>query len=126
MKRIRFEFPLSAKNIADIISNATPLDGATISKPVIMTKAGADTGGIFVQITIQFIHDAHDLIIGILGAWLYDRIKEGKKKCHRINNQTIVLNKRNIRRLIKRELANQIAREKQRRNDKNRPPKKRS
>jgi hypothetical protein len=123
-QRIRFQFDLSDKGVVDAIFNSKPPENVVISRPIVITKATADTGGAFVQITIQFVQDVHDLSIALLAAWLYDRFKQGEKKCNRINNKKIVLNKVNIRRLIKRELANQITREKQRRKYENRSPKK--
>jgi hypothetical protein len=125
-EQIHLEFDLSDKDIADFIYNSKPPVGVTISKPAVLIKASADGGGgVFVQLAIQFLNDFHDVGLGVLAAFIYDRfIKRDRKSC-RINNKKTVLNNRNIRRLIKAELANQIAREKQRTHDKNRPPKKR-
>src|ERR1022692_4753265 len=125
-ERIFLEFDLSDKNIADFIYKSKPPDGMKVSKPAVLIKASADTGGVFVQLAIEFVHDIRDIGISILGAWLYDRFIKCDKKSCRINNKKTVLNNRNIRRLIKEELKSQIAREKQRRNDKHRSAKKRA
>ena len=85
-------------------------------------EGGGDSG---FPVWIQFANDVHDVGLGVLAAWLYDRFIKCDKKSCRINNKKTVLNKRNIRRLIKTELANQIGREKQRRTEKHRTPKKR-
>jgi hypothetical protein len=125
MQRICLHFALSDRDIAEIISDSKPPDGVTVGKPTVFIQASASSGGVFTQIVIQILQDVHEVGILVLAAWLYDCcVKSGKKK-GRVNKQQIVLNKRNISLLVKRELTNQIAREKQRRNDKNRPAKKR-
>lgn len=126
LKRITLDFNWSDKDIVGVISNSTPPDGVTISKPTTTNKAGSESGGVYLQLAIQFVHDFHDLAIGVLGAWLYDKLKQGDKKRYRINNKEIVLNKRNIIRVVKKQLANQNRREAQYRRDKNRQLKKRS
>jgi hypothetical protein len=124
IERISLQFDLSDKDIPDIIFNSIPPADVKIGKPSVIIKASS-SGGAFVQMAIQFAHDVHEIGILVLAQWLYECfVKSGKKK-GRINNEKIVFNKRTICRLIKQELKNQIAREKQRRDDKNRPPKKR-
>jgi len=125
MQRILLEFD-AIDGIAEIIANSTPPDGVMVEEPAHIIKASGDHGGgVFTLAAIQLVKDVHDVGILVLAAWIYDCcIKSGKKKS-RINNQQIVLNKRNIRLLIKRELANQIGRKKKRRSHKHRSPKKR-
>jgi hypothetical protein len=125
MQRISLEFD-AFDGIAEIVSNSTPPDGVMVEEPANIIKASADHGGgVFTSIAIQLVKDIHDIGILVLATWLYDCcVKSGKKKS-RINNQQIVLNKRNIRLLVKRELANQIGCEKKRCGHKHRSPKKR-
>jgi hypothetical protein len=128
VRTILLEFDFSDKDITDIIVNSNPPSGVTIGKPTNLIKAAADInegGGVFIQIAIRFVQDVHDVSLAMLAAWLYNCcVKSGKKK-GRIGQNETVYNKRNIRRIIKNELKNQGNRNKQRRRNKNRPPKKR-
>jgi hypothetical protein len=122
MERIFLQFDFSDKDIPDIIANSTPPKGVKVGKPAVFIQASSVSGGVFVQLVIQFVHDA---AFAVLAAWLYECcVKSGKKK-GRVNHDQIVYSERNIRRIIKKELKNQRARNAQRRHDKNRPPKKR-
>lgn len=127
LERVKIEFDLVDNDIAEIIASSSPPDNVTVSKPAIFVKASAaSNGGIFSQVAIQFIHDAHDVLLGLIAAWIYDCCKKSGKKNGRVNRDQIVYSEHNIRRIIKKELRNQRAREAQRRRDERRSPKKSS
>jgi hypothetical protein len=102
----------------------TSCPGVIIGKPQNIFKA-SDNGGAFVQLAIDFKHDVHDVFIGILAAWLYDKLKKGNKKQRRINSKQTILSKRSILRLIKKQLADQNRRDAQDPRDKDSESKKR-
>lgn len=126
MNHILLEFDYADKDLAELISNSTPPEGFTVSKSGTFIKASGSTGGAFTQIAIQFAQDVRDVAIAILATWLYKCCEKSGKKEGRINRDKIAYSERSIRRIIKKELKNQRARDAQRRNDKHRPPKKRS
>jgi hypothetical protein len=77
---VRIEFDFVDQDIAKIIAASTTPEGVRVGKPATFIKASAASGGIYVQIAIQFVNDIHDIGLGILVAWLYDRFKQCNKK----------------------------------------------
>ena len=117
MEMTFIEFDYSDNDLAELISNAIPPPGVKVSKPSVIIKA-SDEGGIFAHIVIEFTRGVRDVGLGILAAWLYDCLKESGKKSSRINRERVVLNKRNLLRVIKKELDQQKMRDVQSRRDK--------
>jgi hypothetical protein len=124
IRRIRLEFDLSDKNVADVIANSIPPDGVTTSKPSPLVKAAADSGGIFYQVVLYFSGAASAVILNMLAAWLYDCCKKSGKKKGRVNGHQIVYSKYSISLVIKKELESERKRDTQGRKDKNRTSKK--
>jgi hypothetical protein len=124
MQRILLEFDFTDCDLAQAIADASPPPGVKIGQPENIVKASADCGGFFTTIAIWFKDDAHNVFLGILAAWLYDQFKNRNKKSCKINHSQVLLNKRNIIRLIKKQLAQNKRRETQHRRDKNRQLKK--
>ena len=113
VEKVFLEFDFRDGVIAEIIANSTPPDGVKVGKPANIIKASANTGGLFVQIAIEFAHDVRDLAVGILSAWLYECCAKSGKKNGLVNRKQIVFNKRNIRQIIKEELKHQKQRDAQ-------------
>jgi hypothetical protein len=115
VRTILLEFDFSDKDLADLIANSTPPKGVKVGKPAVFIQASSSSGGVFVQLAIEFVHDGKDVFLGLLSAWIYDRLKKSDKKGSRINNQQIVFNKCNIVSVIKNALSNQGGRKPKRR-----------
>ena|ERR1700722_19004532 len=111
-----FEFSPSDNDLSECIANTKPPDGIKISKPAYIIKASAgETGGVFIHVGIEF---AVQVSATLVAAWIWDCWKKyTKKKSARINREQVKLTKREILRLIKLELSNQKARERQYKKD---------
>lgn len=113
--RVSLEFLPSDGELAQDVANATPPVGVTFARPATCIKASASgSGGTFVHIAIEFTEQVSATMVA---AWLCDCWKKHAEKRARINRRLILLKKRDILWLIKREIAKQDAGEARRRQD---------
>lgn len=119
----RFELRFSDFSLAECLGKGTPPEGVTvsISKPFIRASVDAD---IIVKATfnVSMSVKVNVGLVAIIAIWiakkLKAKIKRRKNKKSRVNGNVIPLNKRNIILLIENEMAAQVERDAQRRQDK--------
>jgi len=109
MKRTFIELRFSDSEMAQLLADAKPRKGIRVSKPQTFIQASlpAEIGShVLIDFSVQ-------LSVLLVGAWILSALKKSGKKRTRINRRETPLQKREIVRLIKRELANQRRREAQ-------------
>jgi hypothetical protein len=119
-----FDLRFTEPELADALAKAAPPEGFKIiaSSPMINASDGAAImhhivihlpHGISIDDTISLNDPAFVFIIGWITKHLADKVKHRKDKKARIDNDIIVLNEREISGVIRKQIAAQIARERQ-------------
>jgi hypothetical protein len=105
-------FSTPDQDLAGLIQKSTPPDGVTVE----VTHGGlqcATPVQIVSEVFINFVRDGHDLIVGILAAWLYDVLKNHGRKTIRVNRRKVSIKQKQLRFCIDQILADQRLREAQ-------------
>lgn len=119
MNPTSFHLRFSDPELANSLATSTPPKGVRVSKPSMIIEC-ATPAQIFVQVAISFFPS---ILSSLVAAWIYECLKKSGKKSGRINRKQVVFHKRDILRLIKKELSNQKARDAQRRREKHKSAK---
>ena|SRR5260221_6645093 len=119
MARAVIHLRFSDPELANSVSESTPPEAMEVSKPAYSIECAAP-GEVFISVIISF---AVGLPTSLVANWIFDCLKKSGKKESRINRQQVVFHKRDILRLVHKELANQQARDSQRRRKKRKLPK---
>ena len=129
MEITEFDLRFTDPDLADALAKATPPDGFKIValSPQINASAGAD---IIFRIIVHLPHAisiegsatipataAIALISGWIAAQLKNKVKNREDKKGRLNNEVIPLDEQNIVRIVQKQIAAQVGRERQRAED---------
>lgn len=103
----------SDPDMAQALANATPPEGVRVSDPSTLIEA-SDPAQVLTQIVIEFVPQ---FSATVLAGWILLALANRREKRTRINRKDIALKKADIVRLLDEQLANQKAREAQRKKE---------
>lgn len=109
MERLSIHLSFADEDLARDIAKSKPPRDVKVN----VTHGGIQASEPALIVSSVFINFAVEVSAIVVGTWLYDTLKKRRKKSTSINRRRVPIQKREIVRLIKRELANERRREAQ-------------